>query len=165
MSCGYCCNEQPELMKDFKTVNLREIDFSKYKTICVSGGEPLALKNEYYLLKTLNTIPEEKLIVLNTNGTRLDSKMFDILALYNINAINVGLHISQMFLQMIETINWAQKMSIYGSDIKLRYNLRDVYRKNNLENEFPDTEFHYWTLNQCERDNEDRFILKNNGNN
>ena len=45
-----------------------------------------------------------------------------------------------------------------GIPINVRYHAQDIY-KESLEKLFRATSFRFWTMNDCDRANEDRFVL------
>lgn len=70
MNCSYCCNKNEEFNSQFNRKSFSEIDFSLYKNICITGGEPFLHKGK--LFSILNKIPLDKNIYIYTNGTLID---------------------------------------------------------------------------------------------
>lgn len=157
LSCSYCCNEQERFRRDILPVfSLDEINFNKYKFFCLSGGEPLLFPEKIQMV--LNRIPNNKFIILYTNGILFTKKFIQQNDFTRINALNVGLHNPKSFKkiieQAIETVNFS------GLDISLRFHLNDRYKLLKLEETFPFEVFKYWIMDDCERNNEDRFVLR-----
>src|SRR3990167_2812299 len=90
MRCSYCCNEQEQVNSQFTKLHFDEIDFSKYKNVCISGGEPFL--NRDLLFNTLYKIPAGKKIFIYTNGTLVkDYDIYGLMNMQNLKGINVGL--------------------------------------------------------------------------
>lgn len=154
LRCSYCCNDQERFRKNIQPVHIDNIDYKKYKFFCISGGEPLL--NIGKLIQTLVKVPEHGFVILYTNGILLDEYNMAFLAYLGVNAINVGLHQPSSFKKIISN---CLKVSKSYPAISIRFQLWDKYKDFGLELLYPTAKFKYWTMNDCERDNEDRFIL------
>ncbi len=153
--CSYCCNNIPELRRQFKHVFVDDIPFHKYKTICLTGGEPLlCVADTVYALAKAKRWNSSIYAVLNTNGTLLTRKNARLLEKYGLDAINVGLHDPKDFKDIVKKCNRAVK----GTGIKIRYNVQDCY-EDDLRKKFPGITIKAWRMNECDRDNEDRYTL------
>jgi molybdenum cofactor biosynthesis enzyme MoaA len=58
MRCSYCCNKKEKFNSQFQEKEFCEIDFSLYKNICLTGGEPFLYKNK--LFSVLKKVPLDK---------------------------------------------------------------------------------------------------------
>ena len=72
MKCSYCCNEQEQFSSQFIEMYFKDIDFSKYKNVCLSGGEPFLRKSILY--SVMYKIPRSKQIFIYTNGLRINNE-------------------------------------------------------------------------------------------
>lgn len=153
MHCTYCCNEIPRFRDQFRSVLLGDVDFGSYTNICVSGGEPLL---ELPLLKTvLERIPEDKTIILYSNGTLLNHQNSEMLDSHRVKHINIGLHLPTQFDHLIQNCTDA----VIGTKIKVRFQAQDIYQDRLTQN-YPLLNFRFWKMNDCDRGNEDRLILQ-----
>lgn len=176
-ACPYCCNEIPRFRSQFTPVPLASIDFHKYTTICLSGGEPLldlpTLKN------VLIRIPTGKKVVLYTNGTLLTRETASLLAQWGVQYINVGLHTPQSSNTLIAKGLDAVK----DTPIKIRFHAQDIYQEVLTDKYNPEVSyfqyadpkefegdrkyvlalgvpvFRFWKMDDCDRGNEDRVVL------
>jgi organic radical activating enzyme len=65
--CSYCCNQAPVNMRShFRPVRWHEIDFSRYQTVCITGGEPFLLSPQS-LVNIRRLIPADKVVVIYSN--------------------------------------------------------------------------------------------------
>lgn len=151
LRCPYCCNKIPEVRAQFREARLDDIDWSRYRTVCISGGEPLLQPDR--ILAVAQRVPRDVLIVLYTNGLLLDEEMGTRLWSYRVGAINVGLHIEATFDVIIRRVSWAARW--WGD--RLRFQARDCYTW--LADLYPEVKFKFWKMNDCDRDNEDRVVL------
>lgn len=91
MHCSYCCNEQKQFSRQFKKMKFEQIDFNKYKNVCITGGEPFL--NKQLLYEVLEKIPHDKNIFIYTNGTKIsDYDIWHLKRITNLKCINIGLH-------------------------------------------------------------------------
>jgi molybdenum cofactor biosynthesis enzyme MoaA len=153
LSCDYCCNEIPEVRKGISPMTMKEyqsFDFSKYKNICISGGEPFL--NEGKLYYTISKIPDSANIYIYTNGILMTEKqLYTLKYLHsNLKGINIGLHEPQTFDKLIT--KWKH-------DELIRFHVEDIY-KEKIRKRYPDVKFKFWHRNDCEMVNEDIFILE-----
>ena len=100
LSCSYCCNEQPQIREQIKPVSMKEINFTRYKVVCITGGEPLLFPLRVVAISQLARF-SKAFVVLYTNGTFLNATMADMLMRAGVQAINVGLHEPKAFGQII----------------------------------------------------------------
>lgn len=154
LSCTYCCNEQQRFRKDISPVHVDYIDFSKYKFFAISGGEPLLFMNRIDYLMT-KIVPVKGFSILYSNGILMTRPKADILHMMGIDAINIGLHYEKSFRHIIKNVSECTSRT----RMSVRFHLWDKFKSLNLENEFPDVVFKYWAMDDCDRDNEDRFVL------
>ena len=150
LKCSYCCNEQERFRKDIKPVRLDDIDFAKYKTVCISGGEPLLFPDRIYAV--CQRVPREALIVLYTNGLLLTPSMAGRLWGFRIYTINVGLHIPSTFDAIIR-----KAVGSCHSQTDLRFHAQDCHSY--LADLYPDQKFRFWKMDDCDRENEERVVL------
>lgn len=151
LACAYCCNKIPEVRAQFRQAALDDIDWSRYRTVCITGGEPLLVPHRIYAIA--QRVPGDAQIVLYTNGLLLDEAMAARLWGYRIDAINAGLHIESTFDAIIRKVSHAAR----GWDDKLRFHAQDCYTW--LADLYPNVNFRFWKMNDCQRDNEDRVVM------
>jgi molybdenum cofactor biosynthesis enzyme MoaA len=152
LSCWYCCNRIPSVQEKFVHHPIETIDFHKYATICLSGGEPLLAPD--ILKSILLRIPKGKRVVLYTNGTLLTPTTATWLAEMGVQYINVGLHLPHSYDLIITSCLDA----VRNTPIKIRFQAQDIYREI-LTNKYPNINLHFWKMNDCEMDNEDWVAL------
>jgi len=105
LKCSYCCNENINISKHFVKKKFEDIDFTKYKNVCITGGEPFLRKDILY--SVLNKIPTDKKIYIYTNGMLINDEDLRILIKYpNIDCFNIGLHFENQ-LNKISTIEYC----------------------------------------------------------
>lgn len=153
LHCSYCCNNIPRFREQFRTVKLGDIDFSKYSVVCITGGEPLL--EPTLILAVCERIPVSTTTVLYTNGTHLTCMMAATLAGWGVNALNIGVHDPKTFEHIIKNTCG----SIGALPLAVRFHIQDIYKDTGLETRYPGVKFHYWAMDECDRDNEDRFVL------
>ena len=152
LSCSYCCNEIARFREQIKSVAFTDIDWQKYPTVCISGGEPLLFPDR--IARVCRAAPNA-FKILYTNGTLLNQGAIQHLRFWQVNAINVGLHEPKSFNILIERI---RKLAI-ESPIDVRFHMRDIYRPM-AEKWIPlGVQFRYWKMNDCDRANEDRVVI------
>lgn len=150
LKCHYCCNEIPEIRAEIEEVDLFDLEVSKYKFICITGGEPLLRPEKIDAICKRTTA--DQTVILYTNGFMLGVVPVNP----RIQYINVGLHrspeASAILIKEILSLGLAQKIRFHAQDIH-----RDKYTEL-----FPkgDVEFKFWHLNDCELSNEKRVVLK-----
>jgi hypothetical protein len=89
IECPYCCNKQELVRKHFVEKQLEEVDFTKYKNVCITGGEPLI--SPLYLKMILDLIPGwQNRLYLYTNGLLISEKTEHLLLPFS--GINIGVH-------------------------------------------------------------------------
>jgi molybdenum cofactor biosynthesis enzyme MoaA len=44
LKCSYCCNKLESVYSRFVKKSIDEIDFSRYRNVCLTGGEPFLYK-------------------------------------------------------------------------------------------------------------------------
>jgi hypothetical protein len=131
-----------------KEVNLEDIQVDQYKFVCITGGEPL-LRPERIDQICAKTSAEQT-VIMYTNGFLLGIVPVNP----RIQYINVGLHrkpaVNAMLIHEILSLGLTQRIRFHAQDIHA-----DWYRIN-----FPDVEFKFWHLNDCDLPNERRVVLK-----
>lgn len=153
LRCTYCCNEIERFRSQFKEVTFDDIDFHKYSNVCVSGGEPLLYPDR--LENVLKRLPSGKIIILYTNGIFLDKKNAQMLNKHEVRYANIGLHYPRSFDRIIQDCLKAVK----GTNISLRFHGQNIYAEG-LTACYPDVQFRFWEMDDCDRDNEERVVLK-----
>jgi len=149
LKCPYCCNEQERFRKDIKPItSLSEINWSKYKFVCISGGEPLLFIDRVIEATKLS----KGFNILYSNGLLWNQNISNRLSDSNIKAENIGLHYPKSFDSIINNV-----MSL-KTNISIRFHVWDKYKEEMLT-KYPNVNFRFWTLNDCDRDNEERFVL------
>jgi len=153
LKCSYCCNEQEHSRSQFKPTNLNTIDFSKYSNVCISGGEPLMFLMR--VSEICRRIRNNQLVILYTNGIFLSTEYAQLLEMMGVHAVNIGLHDPKSFKKIITNVLESTK----DTKLSVRFHVWENYKDMNLEAEFPTAKFKYWTMDECDRDNEERVIL------
>ncbi len=150
MHCSYCCNEQKEFNSKFVKKKFEEIDYNKYKNVCLSGGEPFLYKNMlYFFLTYLN----KNDVYLYTNGTLIDDNDITQLKEFkNLKGINIGIH----------HINQLRKINPLVLELPVRFAVRDINVKE-FTLKYPDilneTNIKPWVMNDCHMSNEEWVLL------
>jgi organic radical activating enzyme len=134
---------------------MKEINFTRYKVVCITGGEPLLFPLRVVAISQLARF-SKAFVVLYTNGTFLNATMADMLMRAGVQAINVGLHEPKAFGQIIRKV----VLATMGTGISVRFHVCNKYKSLHLEREFPSAVFKYWEMNACDRENEERVVLK-----
>jgi MoaA/NifB/PqqE/SkfB family radical SAM enzyme len=153
LHCQYCCNNVPKYRSQFQEKSITEIDFDKYKNVCITGGgEPFLRKGQLYF--ALANIPAGKPIYLYTNGMLITDNDVELLKRFNIKGITIGLHL------LLQPGHFNRKLP---KSFPVRYRCLITKR-----NEF----LAYWplilneanlrgaALNDCGMPNEDWILLK-----
>lgn len=153
MKCSYCCNEQKQFSNQFVELSFEEIDFRKYKNVCISGGEPFL--NRDVLFRTLLNIPFNKNIYLYTNGTLIkDYDIYKMMNVANLKCVNIGLHSTGQLKRVNKNLEKYLTVRFMVQDRHYN-NLLDLYperlNSGNLKS---------WKLNECNMPNEDWVLLK-----
>lgn len=154
LKCSYCCNEQDRFRKDIKPIALDGIDFTKYENFCVSGGEPLMHMEK--VKSVCGRIPKGKLIILYTNGILLNATNAALCESIGIVGMNIGLHYPKTFDNLIKSVTEATK----DTGLMIRFHLQDIYEKE-FTTKYPNVTFRFWKMDDCDRGNEERFVLTN----
>lgn len=153
MSCSYCCNEQEQFSSQFQKKSFDEIDFSLYKNVCISGGEPFLKKDLLY--NTLKKIPPDKKIFIYTNGTKIDNTdIFLLLGFNNLKAINVGLHHINQLKNVNEEVDTWLPVRFMLQD-KNYHSFKDAH-----PGRLSGKNIKLWKMNRCNMPNEDWILLK-----
>jgi len=151
--CKYCCNEIEEFNSKFIHKELRNINFSDYKSVCITGGEPFI--NTYNLYYILLSIPANIDIYIYTNGVLITEKDISNLEYFdNIRCLNIGLHSINQLDNIIEDV---------GNKIKARFHIQDIHKDRLLStypNRVREDNIRVWTLNDCNMPNEDWVVLE-----
>lgn len=154
LKCSYCCNEKPENRQQFRMVKLDDLDISGYRAVCISGGEPLLFPER--IEAVMRKIPTSTLAILYTNGTMLNRPMANLLRLWGLDAINVGLHKPETFSRIISSVRNATRELGFS----VRFHVWEKYRDTGLVEANPGVDFWWWTMDDCHRENEERVILE-----
>ena len=157
LKCTYCCNEQERFRAKIVPLPIGQVTAlmlqSSYRTICISGGEPLLFLDR--VLYLAQAALDDQTVVLYTNGIYLNTSVAGALAAVGVDAINVGLHYPQMFDRIIRGVRDA----CAGLPFSVRFHVEDCYRDQVLEDVYPGLQFRYWKRDDCERDNEDHVVV------
>ena len=149
LKCAYCCNEQQRFRKDITPIDsLSVINWDKYSFVCITGGEPLLFMDRVREVAALS----KGFNIIYSNGLLWNQGIADKLSLWNIKAANIGLHYPKSFDQVIKNI------SSITTNISVRFHVWDKFKEEMLE-KYPHVNFRFWTMDDCDRDNEDRFVL------
>jgi len=100
-NCSYCINNVPEYKKRWvEIVSVDQVDWNNYRTIIVSGGEPLLHDNLVEILKKLRHITHVSIpIYLQTNGTLLTKELVKSIDDY-IDGIGYSVHNPNEFMHL-----------------------------------------------------------------
>ncbi len=132
-NCAICVNGHEQFYDQFEKKKFDEIDFSLYKNVCISGGEPFLEKDSLYSL--IEKIPPDKNIFIYTSGLLINWDDIQKLKLYpNIKSINIELYgIDQLASVRDIEKHLPVRFSLLGSDgdrfSKLGKRLNDVNLK------------------------------------
>lgn len=152
LKCSYCCNDTlPEIRASIRPATMDHLDFSQYKVICISGGEPLLFLER---VREVCMKARGKFIVLYTNGTHMTPQVAGDLAEWGVNAVNVGLHQPQAFHTLIRKV-WD---SFKGLQVSVRFHVEDTHIE--IATQHPGLSFRFWHRDDCERENEDLVVLE-----
>lgn len=152
LNCSYCCNKLEPVYSRFVRKSSDEIDFYRYRNVCLTGGEPFLYKDLLY--ETISKIPPHMGIYIYTNGLLItDDDVFDLLLVVNLKGLNIGLHT----IEQLESINRKVEM------LPVRFLARDIYIETLLKT-YPERlslqNLKGWRLNECARPNEDWVLLR-----
>lgn len=152
MRCSYCCNEQEKFSSKFVKKRFDEIDFDKYKNICITGGEPFLYPDK--LFHVLFKLPWFKPIYIYTNGLRISNEHLQALEYHPIRSFNIGLHTKGQLKAVNPNIEKYFNVRFMVQD-KFYDEMLQLYperlNKDNLK---------VWKLNECEMPNEDWVLLQ-----
>ena len=157
LQCDYCCMKWPEMLRTFKKINrcdLNNLDFQKYRSFVITGGEPtLDLFRLYSTLFTLRNKTDVP-IYLHTNGILLDRTITGDFAFFNlVDGINISLH---------EDVNWnLSKIKMMNLDVPIRLHVYDKLVNQELLDFVKATGIilKQWELDECDTVPEDRLLL------
>lgn len=143
MNCKYCCNNIPEINKRFEYRKWEEIEWRKYHTVCITGGEPLLFSKKdlnamVVDLKHNVTRGVSKKLYLYTNGLLL-SKHNGLS--YKLDGINIGIHYKNQLKEIL-----TEYKDLFNHPI--RFDVEDKYREEYLPN-IPDNMVSVWSRNDC----------------
>ena len=154
LKCPYCCNEQARFRKDIAPISIEKIRWNDYRNFCISGGEPLLHKDKVW--DVCRRIPAGSTVILYTNGILVNRETVVEMEQAGIQYFNIGLHYESSFDRLIKSVTAA----VQGSGIKARFHAQDIHAEN-LQQKFPGTSFRFWKMDDCDRENEHRFVLDN----
>lgn len=155
LKCSYCCNEREEIRAEISPAPLDSIDFSRYRFVCITGGEPLLFPDRIQAVceRALSN-RQLDLIILNTNGFYLDAAMARKLQGWGVNCLNIGLHYPATFPVIIERV----KRAVEFTTMRVRFQVEDIYEQQ-VREQYPGLHWKFWKRDACERANEDRVVL------
>lgn len=107
--------------------------------------------------KVCKAIPTGKTIILYSNGHFLTFERANMLFSWGVKYINIGLHNPADFKRLIEQCTRETGYCLAGK-LQVRFHAQDIY-KEQLEKDFPNVNFRFWKMNDCDRGNEDRIVL------
>jgi len=154
LKCSYCCNERPDIQAQFVEKELSQINFDNYKNVCISGGEPLLFKDRILDICSLLT---NQYVILYSNGIYMTEQTAKELDENGVHAINIGLHYPTSFDKIISNVLEFTK----DTNLSIRFHVWEKYQELELEKKFNAT-IKYWVMDDCDRINEDRVVLKIN---
>jgi organic radical activating enzyme len=146
--------ENKDIMKTVKPETLSNILKNKYKSFCITGGEPLCDSDTFHLMKLValsvkgfNPITP---IYLYTNGVNLNEKnISEIIDLFD--GINIGLH-NEIDYAKIKWISRCIPTRLHRWEKKIDKKLLDFCKDNGIM-------LKIWKKDVCHTEKEDRFIL------
>jgi organic radical activating enzyme len=149
LKCSYCCNEQQRFRKNIKPIkSLGVVNWDKYKFVCITGGEPLLFLDRVETVAKLS----KGFNILYSNGLLWNQEIADKLESWGVKAANIGLHYPKSFDSVIKNISGLK------TNISIRFHVWNKFKEEML-NKYPNTNFRFWTMDDCDRDNEERFVL------
>ena len=153
MHCSYCCNKQEQFSSQFKRMKFEEIDFSKYKNVCISGGEPFLNKFKI-LYNVLNKIPQDKNIYIYTNGTKISAyDIWHLKQIKNLKCINIGIH----------TPKQLSKITTIETELPVRFMIPTHLKAKVLKTyqaRLMPCNIKIFKINECDMPNEDWVLLE-----
>lgn len=154
MNCPYCCNKKEEFNSQFNKKSFSEIDFSLYKNICITGGEPFLHKDNLFSL--LDRLSLDKNIYIYTNGTLINDSDIMMLSKYkNLKCLNIGIHTLEQLDSVNSNIDKKLPVRFMAQDINCEKLLTKYSQRLNLNN------LKGWSLDSCDMPNEEWVLLKN----
>jgi organic radical activating enzyme len=151
-SCSYCCNEIPDIKSRFQKIWLKDVDFSKYKNVSLTGGEPFLHKDWFY--EVLSKVPSDKDLFIYTNGVLITDEDIDkLLEIKNLKCINVGLHYYGQLWYINERLE----------ELPVRYTILEEKKAVMLSRharKLQDKNVKIVKLNECDAPNEDWLLLE-----
>lgn len=151
LKCSYCCNEQERFRKNIIPTPFSSINWGKYEFICISGGEPLLFLDRVKMVCDKS----QGYNIIYSNGLLWTAEIAKNLQTWGIKAANIGLHYPKSFDRIINNVTDCTK----DTNINVRFHVWDQY-KNEMLNRYPNISFRFWTMNDCDRDNEERIVLQ-----
>jgi len=169
LKCEYCINKSEEYSKKWKHLqdfngkifhlDGQEVDFKKYRTVIVSGGEPLLYPKLVALLSCLRRkTTKDTPIYLQTNGIFLTKNFVKMVDGY-IDGIGISLHNWDTFMHLktrYVDILKIKPIKLYIQDTPENQKL---YESNKLYCDFIDIK--WWNDGKFD-DSEEIFVLKDN---
>ena len=146
-NCAYCCNKMPKVRRCFRYKKLNDINFRKYDSICITGGEPFKYigRMSYVAWKAADFVQNQ---YLYTNGSLINSLNFKMLRWFD--GVSVGVH-DELPVEQIKFLTTINNVRFLIDREKVeRY--RDIIHLDRIK---------LYTLNECyETDREDWVVLK-----
>jgi Molybdenum cofactor biosynthesis enzyme len=147
-NCSYCCNRLPDVRSKFVTMDFSEIEFDKYDSICITGGEPLMI--EAGLGIVLGAIKRQfhGHLYLYTNGDLVTPRSAFLLRYFD--GISVGVHDESRRTQIDYLLTFPHT----------RFLIEDT-KVSRWEGIIPPDRIKPWRRNECDiTDREDWVMLK-----
>lgn len=155
-TCSFCINNNQEYRDSWKRIeHLGKVDWKKFRSIIISGGEPTILgitSLQQYLRYLRLSAGAEPCIYLQTNGLYLTKQLVHELDLY-IDGVGYSVHSFAEFehkLTRLRDINRIKPVRLYVNS--------EFYHKN--RGSFPvDFTYKLWTKDEFDPE-EEIFVLK-----
>lgn len=137
LTCAYCCNNMQEVRSRFVDKKLVDIDFSAYKAVCITGGEPLLVPKT--IEQVCNAMGHTQPRYLYTNGLLLHREK-DHAFLFD--GINIGIHYKEQMKAILTNLRGV------GFLHEFTYHVQDIHKEEYLPN-IPEHMIKTWTMNDC----------------
>lgn len=153
LRCSYCCNEQQQFNSQFKPVRFRNIQWDKYRNLCISGGEPFLNRDLLYF--TLQAAPLRLDIFLYTNGLLITDEDIDrLIKIPNLKCLNIGVHTLHQLKAINPNLEKRLPVRFMAQDINVSTLLELYPTRLNSSN------LRGWKMNECNMPNEEWRVLE-----
>lgn len=152
--CSYCCNNAPLNYRDrFRPVRLHEIDWSRYKTVCITGGEPF-LVNLISIARLRAIIPQGIQVVIYSN---FSGSLFPYTQ-RQLRPVNYTLSYHPEHSGPLDNFLFRALIVAREPDVKVRINIPGPPQPAYAE-AYPELEFKFYEPDGCLNDNEEFLYL------